>query len=157
MKFWNLTYNDPDRWREVYEISGKPAGFWKAIRSGATGSPRGVIKTCSSNEMNDLLGATSAIKYCNFQSTEAGAILFVRVRLEVYGLPIRRKTIHSIEFSESKENASWQTMTIINTDDSFVQFDYQKNKHMKMMKFMHRYLHNRDVQTEQIPVVKKSS
>lgn len=152
-----MTYNDPDRWREVYAISGKPAGFWKALRTGATGSPRGVIKACSSEEMNQLLGATSAIKYCNFQSTEEGAILFVRVRLEVYGFPMRRALIQSIEFTGSEENASWQTMTITNEDGSYVQFDYQKDKHMKMMKFMRRFLDRGDVQPEQMPVSQKIS
>ena len=146
MRFWNLTYNDPDRWREVYAISGDPHGFWKALRNGASGSPRGVITNTSSEEINELISATSAIKYCNFQRTDSGAILFVRVRLEVYGIPLRRDHIKSIDFDNSKENANWKTMIIENEDGTFVEFDYQKEKHMKMMKFMHPHLYTRDEQ-----------
>jgi hypothetical protein len=37
--------------------------------------------------VSDLLEETSDIKWANLQRTQAGAILYFRVRLEVYGMP----------------------------------------------------------------------
>ncbi|MGB1481369.1 MAG: hypothetical protein ACPG66_08360 [Flavobacteriales bacterium] len=78
---WNLTYADPDRWKEVYAISGPPLPWWKR-----SGSPRMRLLQ-GPPPVSDLLEETSDIKWANLQRTQAGAILYFRVRLEVYGMP----------------------------------------------------------------------
>jgi len=78
---WNLTYADPDRWKEVYAISGLPLPWWKR-----SGSPRMRLLQ-GPPPVSDLLNETSDIKWANLQRTQAGAILYFRVRLETYGMP----------------------------------------------------------------------
>jgi hypothetical protein len=78
---WNLTYADPDRWKEVYAISGPPLPWWKR-----SGGPRMRLLQAPP-PVSDLLEETSDIKWANLQRTQAGAILYFRVRLEVYGMP----------------------------------------------------------------------
>lgn len=92
MRCWNLTYNDPGRWAEVHAISGKPFSFIAGIKAGGTGSPRGILLHLP-GEMNHMLSETSNADYCNIQRTCEGAILFFKVRLEVYGIPINLKNI----------------------------------------------------------------
>ncbi|MDA0728534.1 MAG: hypothetical protein O3B70_02665 [Bacteroidetes bacterium] len=78
---WNLTYADRDRWNEVYAIAGRPLPWWK--RSGTSR-----MRLCEGpGPISALLEETSDIKWANFQRTQAGAILYFRVRLEVYGVP----------------------------------------------------------------------
>ena len=78
---WNLTYADPDRWKEVYAISGPPLPWWKR-----SGSPR-MRLVQGPPPVSALLDETSDIKWANLQRTQSGAILYFRVRLEVYGMP----------------------------------------------------------------------
>ncbi|MFT4779328.1 MAG: hypothetical protein ACJAU0_001816 [Flavobacteriales bacterium] len=89
MRCWNLTYNDPDRWAEVHAISGKPLSFIAGIKAGGTGSPRGVLLHLPT-ELNSMLTETSNADYCNIQRTSDGGILFFKVRLELYGIPLNR-------------------------------------------------------------------
>ena len=85
---WNLTYADPDRWAEVYTISGKPLPWWKK-----SGSPRVRLRDGSA-EVKALVDETADVKWANLQRTQSGAILYFRVRLEVYGVPWNRRDIH---------------------------------------------------------------
>ena len=84
---WNLTYADPDRWAEVYAISGKPLPWWKK-----SGSPRFRLRDGSA-EVKALVDETADVKWANLQRTQSGAILYFRVRLEVYGVPWNRGNI----------------------------------------------------------------
>lgn len=95
MRLWNLTYNDPRRWAEVHSISGQPVGFWSSLRSGGTGSPRAELLG-GSGEVDALVGVAADRTGCNFERTMAGAILYFRSRLEVYGAPIPRGGISGI-------------------------------------------------------------
>ena len=54
---WNLTYADPERWREVHAISGKPLPWWKK-----TGRPR-LRLVDGPQEIKNLLEATSDVKW----------------------------------------------------------------------------------------------
>lgn len=94
MRYWNLTYNDPDRWREVYAISGQPLGFVAGIRASlsgrSTGSPKAELVDASCENLRDLLQLTSNLKWANAQRTQQGIVLYFRVLLETYGLPMRR-------------------------------------------------------------------
>lgn len=104
MKCWNLTYNDPGRWTEVHAISGKPLSFIAGIKAGGTGSPRGILLHLP-GELNALLSETSNADYCNIQRTSQGAILFFKVRLEVYGIPLNLENIAFIR-SEIQADSS---------------------------------------------------
>lgn len=84
---WNLTYADPDRWAEVYAISGEPLPWWKK-----SGSPRFRLRDGSA-EVKALVDETADVKWANLQRTQSGAILYFRVRLEVYGVPWNREDI----------------------------------------------------------------
>jgi hypothetical protein len=44
-------------------------------------------------EIKNLLEATSDVKWSNLQRTTSGAILYFRVRLEVYGMPWSMKEV----------------------------------------------------------------
>lgn len=85
---WNLTYADPDRWQEVYAISGKPLPWWKRA-----GSPRMRLLEGPS-PVSDMIEETSNVKWANLQRTQSGAILYFRVRLEVYGMPCASAQTH---------------------------------------------------------------
>ncbi len=78
---WNLTYADPDRWQEVYAISGKPLPWWKR-----SGSPRMRLLDGPA-QLSSMIEETSDVKWANFERTQHGGILYFRVRLEVYGVP----------------------------------------------------------------------
>ena len=86
---WNLTYADPDRWAEVHAISGKPLPWWKK-----SGSPR-LRLLDGSAEVKALVDETADVKWANLQRTQSGAILYFRVRLEVYGVPWNRGDIQA--------------------------------------------------------------
>lgn len=83
MRYWNLTYNDPGRWAEVHAIAGAPLNFFQSIKAGGTGSPRAMLTKSGNVELDELLDSTSVIKYCNFERTSNGMVMYVRVRLEV--------------------------------------------------------------------------
>ena len=96
---WNLTYADPDRWAQVYAISGKPLPWWKR-----SGSPR--FRLCDgSAEVKALVDETADVKWANLQRTQSGAILYFRVRLEVYGVPWNRGDIH-VELSACDDDST---------------------------------------------------
>ena len=94
MRHWNLTYNDPDRWAEVYAFSGPPLDLWTSLRSGfagqSTGSPKFLLEDASDRELSSLIRQSSALKWANFQRTERGCILYFRVQLETYGIPFKK-------------------------------------------------------------------
>ena len=112
MKYWNLTYNDPDRWEEVYAITGKPFSFMKGITQGGTGSPRGLLLKLP-GEAAELLEETSNMNYCNLQRTQQGAILYFKVRLEVYGIPLGDHEVISFR-RELRERNSHPCVFILN-------------------------------------------
>ena len=96
---WNLTYADPDRWAEVYAISGKPLPWWKK-----SGSPRLRLRDGSA-EVKALVDETADVKWANLQRTQSGAILYFRVRLEVYGVPWNRGDIQ-VELSTRDDDGT---------------------------------------------------
>ena len=96
---WNLTYADPDRWAEVYAISGKPLPWWKK-----SGSPR-LRLLDGSAEVKALVDETADVKWANLQRTQSGAILYFRVRLEVYGVPWNQGDIQ-VELSTGDDDGT---------------------------------------------------
>ena len=102
MKCWNLTYNDAGRWEEVYAVCGRPLSFWQSVKAGGSGSPRGVLVSAP-GFLGEQLDETSYVKYCNVQRMHDGGLLYCKIRLEVYGLPIRRSEVLRVE--RMKRNA----------------------------------------------------
>ena len=98
---WNLTYADSDRWTEVYAIAGKPHPWWKK-----SGSPRFRLLD-GSPEVRSLVDETSDVKWANLQRTQSGAILYFRVRLEVYGVPWNREDIQ-VKWAERDNEGTLQ-------------------------------------------------
>ncbi len=115
MKHWNLTYNDPERWAQVYAICGKPLSFWEALKVGGSGSPRGVL-AAAPGELGVLLDETSYVKYCNVQRMHEGGLLYCKIRLEVFGLPIRKDAVLRVESSRRNADAFDRQVSIVFRD-----------------------------------------
>ncbi len=95
LPFWNLTYNDPGRWREVERICGSRVTAWqgilKSLRGNPVGSPRAALFACSGdNKLVALIETHSDKRTLNLEQTTKGAIAYFKVRLELYGIPFRR-------------------------------------------------------------------
>ena len=93
--FWNLTYNDPNRWREVEAICGRRMTAWQGIRGSLKGSPigspRATLLACSGNEaLETMLKSQFERRIINFEQTSEGVIAYFKVRLELFGIPFRR-------------------------------------------------------------------
>ena len=120
MRYWNLTYNDPDRWREVYAISGQPLGFVAGIRASlsgrATGSPKAELVDASCENLRDLLRLTSNLKWANAQRTQHGIVLYFRVLLETYGLPLRFGEVSLGPLQPGGDSAMLLTLTARHSD-----------------------------------------
>jgi len=106
--FWNVTYNDPGRWREVYGISGPRLSWREGIQATLKGFPLGSPKLDLERieglpELQALRDALNDRTDINFLRTEAGLIAFTKVRLEVYAIPIQNGEWH-VEFIDEVAN-----------------------------------------------------
>lgn len=115
MQCWNLTYNDAGRWDEVYSICGRPLSFWQTVKKGGSGSPRGVL-VAAPGVLGELLDETSYVKYCNVQRMSDGVLVYCKVRLEVYGIPVHRSQVLRIESSRRRADAFEGIVTIVLSD-----------------------------------------
>jgi len=93
-RFWNVTYNDPGRWRDVYAISGPRLswveGFSDTLKGFPVGSPKLELKGIDGlTELQNLRAGLNDRTHINFLRTKGGLIAFTKVRLEVYAIPIR--------------------------------------------------------------------
>ena len=100
MMVWNVTYNDPGRWREVYRVAGPKWGWLEGLVATMKGCPIGSPKLHL--EAVDGLpelehGGTDQqqLTPINFQRTQSGAVAYTKVRLEVYGIPLRWDEVQS--------------------------------------------------------------
>lgn len=123
---WNLTYADSDRWAEVYAIAGKPRPWWKR-----SGSPR-LRLLDGSPEVRSLVDETSDVKWANLQRTQSGAILYFRVRLEVYGVPWTRKEIQ-VEWAERDNDGTLK----LRSADQNVTLAFSAGQHKAVQAFVH--------------------
>ena len=50
MMYWNVTYNDPNRWKAVYEASGGRLPWWRGVREKLmpVRSDRSALNSCNS-------------------------------------------------------------------------------------------------------------
>ena len=96
----------------MYAICGRPLSFWQTLKLGGSGSPRGVL-VAAPGELGTLLDETSYVKYCNVQRMSSGALLYCKVRLEVYGLPIDASSVLRIESSKREADAFNRQVSIV--------------------------------------------
>lgn len=94
MMYWNVTYNDPNRWKAVYEASGGRLPWWRGVRETFAGLPVGslkldLVRVEGITELQELREGLSERTAINFSRTSAGLIAYTKVRLEVYAVPIR--------------------------------------------------------------------
>ena len=132
-----MTYNDPGRWAEVHAISGAPLNFFQSIKAGGTGSPRAVLVKSGISELDELLAATSVIKYCNFERTANGMVMYVRVRLEVYGIPFRNYDLLRVEGLLARGNFGFGVRLVLR-DGGEVELEVKQEHQKKLMAWLNR-------------------
>ena len=145
--FWNLTYNDPGRWREVEAISGKRFGIWKGMIQTLKGKPIGSTRTrllsCSNHpSFEKLLGSSDTRRGLNFESTSDGVIAFFKVRLELYGTPIRRGEWDSSNFGDLSEKTQLPIKLTFRRGDQTLTFHIQADNHqcIQLKRWLHQNL-----------------
>lgn len=90
---WNVTYNDPNRWKEVHAFAGPRLPWCKGIRETVAGRSLGspkldLVHITGIPELQALRDGLSERTAINFLRTAEGLIAFTKVRLEVYAIPI---------------------------------------------------------------------
>ena len=111
---WNVTYNDPNRWNEVYAICGTQWSWRQGIRQAWSGQPLGSPKLdllqvkgiIELQAMRDELNHRTPI---NFLRTTKGVIAFTKVRLEVYAIPIEESELQRLEVMGNQEERGTST------------------------------------------------
>ena len=94
MMYWNVTYNDPNRWKAVYKASGGRLPWWRGVRETFAGLPVGspkldLVRVEGISELQELRADLSERTAINFSRTTAGLIAYTKVRLEIYAVPMR--------------------------------------------------------------------
>ena len=102
MMVWNVTYNDPGRWREMYGGAGPKWGWMEGLIATVKGCPIGSPKLHLESvdglpELEHGGAGQQQLTPINFQRTQAGAVAYSKVRLEVYGIPFRWDEVQSTE------------------------------------------------------------
>ena len=100
MMVWNVTYNDPGRWREVYAVAGPKWGWLEGLIATMKGCPIGSPKlhleaVGGLPELEHSGTDQQQLTPINFQRTRSGAVAYTKVRLEVYGIPFRWDEVQS--------------------------------------------------------------
>ena len=83
--------------------------------SRCTGSPKGVLLKIPGDSA-DLLLETNDVSYCNFQQTTEGAILYFKVRLEVYAIPIYKLDVTRLRM-EYRESEAFKYLMVLMMND----------------------------------------
>ena len=94
MMYWNVTYNDPNRWKAVFDAAGPRLTWWQGIRETLRGRPVGspkldLLSVNGIPELEELRQGINERTAVNFQRTQAGMVAYTKVRLEVYAIPFR--------------------------------------------------------------------
>ncbi|MDA8606251.1 hypothetical protein N9L13_04390 [Flavobacteriales bacterium] len=117
MMHWNVTYNDPNRWKEVHAICGPKWPWMDAMRQTLKGRPLGSPKLdlVGLEGLGDLQSMRDDLTHrtpVNFQRTQGGVMAFTKVRLEVYAIPIRRQELELLRIEPSETSATLATLTL---------------------------------------------
>jgi hypothetical protein len=94
MMYWNVTYNDPNRWKAVFDAAGPRLSWWQGMSETLRGRPVGspkldLLSIHGIPELEELRESINERTAVNFQRTEAGLVAYTKVRLEVYAIPFR--------------------------------------------------------------------
>lgn len=103
MKIYNLSYNDKNRREAVYQITGRPYGFFSSIKMGGSGSPP-LNFISGPEDVEKIINQTYDRKYCNIELLRKGIIFRFKSRLDNYGLPIPITDIIQIHLAPGSEN-----------------------------------------------------
>lgn len=114
---WNVTYNDPNRWNEVYAVCGARWSWRQGIHQAWSGQPLGSPKLDlrqvkgidELQAMRDVLNHRTPV---NFLRTTKGLIAFTKVRLEVYAIPIGESELQRLEVIENQEEPGTSTLVL---------------------------------------------
>ena len=99
----NVSYNDPERWRQVHAVSGAPLPFFTSLFSGGRGSPAGRFRDASNAEMKSILAPGTADVRVNFERTAEGGIMYFRALLETWAVPLSRNTTTAVRVGDAME------------------------------------------------------
>ena len=94
MMQWNVTYNDPNRWKAVFDAAGPRLTWCQGIRETLRGRPVGspkldLLSVEGIPELEELRRTINERTVVNFQRTQGGLVAYTKVRLEVYAIPFR--------------------------------------------------------------------
>jgi len=138
MKIFNLSYNDKERFGEVYKITGQPYDFFKSMILGGTGSPPLTIID-GPPEVMKIINQTYDRNYCNIEILSDGIIFRFKSRLENYGVPISLKNLNAIRMlsaSSSKNNGVGDgLLEIVFEGDQRLQFVVNRHEKAGLVKF----------------------
>ena len=114
---WNVTYNDPNRWNEVYAICGMRWSWRQGIRQAWSGQPLGSPKldlrqVKGIDELQAMRDELIHRTPVNFLRTTKGLIAFTKVRLEVYAIPIGESELQRLEVIENQEEPGTSTLVL---------------------------------------------
>ena len=99
----NVSYNDPERWRQVHAVSGAPLPFFASLFSGGRGSPAGRFRDTSNAEIKSILAPGTGDVRINFERTAEGAVLYFRALLETWAIPLRWDTTTAVRVGDAME------------------------------------------------------
>ena len=114
---WNVTYNDPNRWNEVYAICVTRWSWRQGIRQAWSGQPLGspkldLLQVLGINELQAMRDELNHRTPINFLRTTKGVIAFTKVRLEVYAIPIEESELQRLEVMENQEGRGTSTLAL---------------------------------------------
>ena len=87
--------------------------------------------------MDELLSATSVIKYCNFERTANGMVMYVRVRLEMYGIPFRNYDLLRVEGLLARGNVGFGVRLVLR-EGGGVELEVKQEHQKKLMAWLNR-------------------
>jgi len=134
MKIFNLSYNDKERFKEVYAITGKPYGFFKSIGTGGTGSPPLKIYDAPDEVMN-IIRQNVDKKYTNIEILRDGILIRFKSRLENYGVPVNQSEITAIRFIPHHGKDFTSILEIVLADGKVFKFSVHKHEMAGLVKF----------------------
>jgi hypothetical protein len=124
MKIFHVTFHDKEVMRKMYEISGKPYGFWASLRRGGSGTPRGVLQE-TPDAVTQKFENLQSTSYCSFQEMRRGILLSFNRRQEAFSIPIPFSEIERLAWKRDVKNGRKNSLELlIKTGEKFViQYD----------------------------------
>lgn len=108
----------------VYQITGRPNGFFRSIKIGGTGPPP-LNFIAGPADVEKIINQTCDRKYCNIELLRKGIIFRFKSRLDNYGLPVGLTDIIRIRFltvSVNSHTAGEMILEIMITGNHLLKF-----------------------------------